>query len=289
MRKVKVIISVGLFCAMKCCAQLPDTDVWLVSGSADTLAFYDPMNISNLRGYDNQPAFSPDGKSLYYTAVRDGKQADIYRYDLNTSMETQVTNTATSEYSPTFMPDQKSFSVVMVEPDSVQRLWKFPVNGGAPSPVLPQFDSIGYHCWFYGKRAAVFLLTEPPSLQLISNDYKRPRFISDSIGRCVKYYNGMLYYTRKTKDGSNELYFFNLPGWHTESTGIIIESEDFVLFKNKIIYAKGKKIYSRDMNSGTIQTIFELGLEGQCADNISRLAINKDGNLLAFAAEYSCK
>jgi len=68
----------------------------------------------------------PDGHGVLYTSIRN-KQADIYRYDLQSGATTQVTNTAESEYSPTLMPDRKNISVVRVEADGkTQRLWKFP-------------------------------------------------------------------------------------------------------------------------------------------------------------------
>jgi Tol biopolymer transport system component len=49
-------------------------------------------------GYNNQPSFLPDGKTVLYTSFRNG-QTDIYRYDLSTGKTTQVTNTTESEYS----------------------------------------------------------------------------------------------------------------------------------------------------------------------------------------------
>src|SRR6266571_3420478 len=73
-----------------------------------------PVKITNWAGYNNQPSFLPDGKSILYTSIRE-KQADIYRYDLRAASTTQVTNTPESEYSPTMMLDGKSISVVRVE------------------------------------------------------------------------------------------------------------------------------------------------------------------------------
>src|SRR3989304_1572957 len=112
-------------------AQLPDTDIWLldIKDSAEQISFHHPVNITNRKGYDNQPVFSPNGKYILYSSQPDsGCATDIYKYDLKTKTITQFTKTQTSEYSPTFMPDGKNISVVMVEKDSVQRLWKFPLT-----------------------------------------------------------------------------------------------------------------------------------------------------------------
>ena len=40
------------------------------------------INISNSPGYDNQPSFLPDSSAVLFSSNRDGKQTDIYRYDI---------------------------------------------------------------------------------------------------------------------------------------------------------------------------------------------------------------
>src|SRR5437763_340665 len=100
------------------------------------LKFGQPKKITDFAGYNNQPFFMPDGQNILYTSIRN-KQADIYRYDIRTEATTQVTNTPESEYSPTLMPDRKDISVVRVEADGkTQRLWKFPLDEGAPTLIL---------------------------------------------------------------------------------------------------------------------------------------------------------
>src|SRR5215831_541218 len=102
----------------------PPSDIYIVDvrnehnykTGTDTLKFGDPKKITDFAGYNNQPVFMPDGKSILYTSNRT-KQTDIYRYDLETGRTTQVTNTPESEYSPTLMPDRKNISVVRVEAD----------------------------------------------------------------------------------------------------------------------------------------------------------------------------
>src|SRR5947209_1280001 len=91
----------------------PATDIFVIdltTSPGGKLKLGQPVKITNWAGYNNQPSFLPDGKSILYTSIRD-KQADIYRYDLRAASTTQVTNTPESEYSPTLMPDGKSISV----------------------------------------------------------------------------------------------------------------------------------------------------------------------------------
>ena len=52
-------------------------------------------------------AFLPDGSGLLFTSNRDGKQTDIYRYDIASARCHQVTRTPESEYSPLVTPDRQ--------------------------------------------------------------------------------------------------------------------------------------------------------------------------------------
>ena len=168
-------------------SQLPDTDIWLFDMKEDsgTFTFSNPINITNRKGYDNQPAFSPDGKYILYTSIREDKQADIYKYDIKSKQTTQFTKTLESEYSPTFMPGGKFISTVRVEKDSAQRLWKFPVAGGEPSLIMDKVDSIGYHCWTSDTTLALFILTKPFTLQMVNIKEQKAKVIATDIGRCL--------------------------------------------------------------------------------------------------------
>ena len=58
-------------------------------------AVSDLKNISSHPGYDNQPAFTSDGRSVLFTSVREDAQADIYRYDVAARTIARVTTTRT--------------------------------------------------------------------------------------------------------------------------------------------------------------------------------------------------
>lgn len=59
------------------------------------------------RAVDQQPTFSPDGKTLYFTSDRSGI-ANVYAYDLATGALAQVTNVLTGAYMPAISPDGKT-------------------------------------------------------------------------------------------------------------------------------------------------------------------------------------
>src|SRR5260370_13102819 len=126
----------------------PLSDIFIVNVKNDSanMRLGQPKRITSWVGYNNQPSFTPDGHSILFTSIRD-KQADIYRYDLRSGATTQITNTPESEFSPTSMPDGDFISVVRVEADGTQRLWKFPLAGGQPSLILENIKPVGYHLW----------------------------------------------------------------------------------------------------------------------------------------------
>ena len=164
----------------------PDTDVWLARLGPDG-AITQPINITDRKGYDNQPSFTPDGKAILFTR-RDGEQTDIYTYDFTSrsSLPTPVTNTPESEYSPTVTPDGAGISVIRVEADGSQRLWRFTRDGQSPQLVLANVKPVGYHAWGPGGTLALFVLGNPNTLQVADTRTGRATIVAQRIGdRCT--------------------------------------------------------------------------------------------------------
>lgn len=282
-----------LFFSQSLLAQMPNTDIWLVDIKAvkDSITLSNPVNITNRSGYDNQPSFSPDGKYILYTSIRDEKQSDIYKYDLATKQISQFTNTpATSEYSSTFMPDGKNISVVMVEPDSAQRLWKFPLKGGAPSLIMDKVDSIGYHCWLDHDKLALFLITNPFKLVFTSiSSGKSTTIVPDTIGRTLK--------TLATKSGYTFYYLYKKNIYSIDekgnkksfSTYSMNEGEDFCPYKkDRIISGNGPvmQVEKLSENKNSLPAVSKMAdFSGYGIKKIMRIAISPDGTKMAFVAE----
>lgn len=162
----------------------PGTDIWLARFTRDGIDT--PMNITNRPGYDNQPSFTPDGKGLLFTRS-DGKQTDIYFYDFTSrsSAATAITNTPESEYSPTVTLDGQGISVIRVEPDGTQRLWRFTREGQNPTIVLRDVKPVGYHAWAPEGALALFVLGNPNTLQVADSRSGRARVVTQRIGRSI--------------------------------------------------------------------------------------------------------
>lgn len=171
----------------------PDPDIFLASliRTGDKVAVGAPVNITARAGYDNQPSFSPDGTSIFYTSVRADRQADIYRYDLDSRRTTRVTATAPeSEYSAAVIPGTQDLAFIRVERDSTQRLWRFSLaesgrSGAMGSVLLEHVKPAGYFAFTDAQTIALFVLGSPNSLQLGSPATGRADTIVVNIGRSI--------------------------------------------------------------------------------------------------------
>src|SRR5262245_9489234 len=105
--RIALTVTLLAFLQAQTPAPPPDTEIFLATltttGAQTTIVR--PVNITNSPGYDNQPSFTPDGRSVLFTSIRGGTQTDIYRYDITPRTVTRVTETPESEYSPTVTPD----------------------------------------------------------------------------------------------------------------------------------------------------------------------------------------
>lgn len=162
----------------------PGTDIFVLplSRSGAGVGVGAAVNITPRSGYDNQPFFSPDGKSILYTSQRDG-QTDIFRYDLAAGTTVQLTRTPENEYSPTVMPDGGRFSVIR---DSLQYLWAFSLDGTpAPKPLLDSIRPVGYHTWLNADTVFVFVLGSPATLRRAELARGTASIVASDIGRAL--------------------------------------------------------------------------------------------------------
>jgi hypothetical protein len=185
----------------------PDTEIFLASLlTADgRVTVGPPINISQNPGYDNQPSFSPDGRQILFSSVRrpvlpsrsvDAPASatpltDIFRYEISSRSMFRVTSTPEGEFSPTFMPDGKYISVVRVEADGTQRLWRISDDGpkGETSVILPDAKPVGYYAWIDPRTVALYVLGErgqAATLQVADTQTRKAQVVASNIGRSLQ-------------------------------------------------------------------------------------------------------
>jgi Tol biopolymer transport system component len=287
------VIAAGLLliAASRVGAQAPSTDIFLapIKRVHDSMVVGPAKNITHRAGYDNQPSFTPDSRSILYTAVGADAQSDIWRYDIATSRTTQLTHTPESEYSATVMPGGRRMSVIRVERDSTQRLWSFSLDGTDPQILLSAQKPVGYHAWLGPSKLVTFVLGSPATLHVIDSDGGGDTIRARDIGRALQRVPGKNAFSYTHRDSARSYSIMTQP--------VIGESETVV------VKAPGDNEYHAWTPDGVLLTVSQgklLRWNGAIdstsgwlpvADistgvkNISRLAVSPDGKWLVFAAE----
>jgi dipeptidyl aminopeptidase/acylaminoacyl peptidase len=228
-----------------------------------------------------------DGRSILFTSIREGNQSDIYRYNIADGSTSRVTQTAESEYSPTVTPDGKFFSVIRVEKDSTQRLWKFPISGGEPVLVLERIKPVGYHVWIDEKNLALFILGNPNTLQVVEVGTEKAETAASSIGRSLhrRPRQNKINFVRKVSDQEWMIEEMDIKTKKISSLSKTLPaSEDFVwTAKGTMLMAKGAKLYSlnpeKDKDWKEVADFSSSGVK-----SITRLAVSPQGDRLAMVA-----
>ena len=281
----------------------PDTDIYVVEmkSAGGRVEFGRPANITNRQGYDNQPSFTPDGCAVLFSSQREGNQTDVYRYDLASAETSRLTSTAESEYSPTVTPDGKFFSVVRVESDGTQRLWKFPLAGtAAPALVMTGVKPVGYHLWLDARTLALFVLgaqNQPHTLQLAVLG-KRPGEVTElstmatNIGRSFQRVPGQrdaFTFVHKLAPDNWLIKTVDLKTHRTAVTAKTLpSSEDYArLPDGSLLMARDSKLFRLDPAAGQSdwQQIADFSSACAAACRITRLALSPSADRLAFVAQ----
>ncbi len=266
----------------------PATDIFMIdlaTTRAGNLKLGEPVKITNWAGYNNQPAFMSDGQSILYTSMRE-KQADIYRYDIGSAATIQVTHTPESEYSPTLMPDGKSISVVRVEADGTQRLWKFPLAGGVPSLILENIKPVGYHLWVNDNTLALFVLGKPNTLQLADLRSGKAEVIAENPGRILRRvpHENKFSFVHKVSDQEWLIKTFDLK---TRAIATFIKTfpgvEDYAWTPaGVLLMANGAKLFARRKSDFAWVELADFSNAG--LKNITRIAVGPKGDRIAIVA-----
>jgi dipeptidyl aminopeptidase/acylaminoacyl peptidase len=284
MSRTVLLFAFCLILALPAQAQdVPSTDIWLMrlaNGPAQPL-----VNLTDRPGYDNQPAFTPDGKALLYTAMDSTGQTDIYRIDLGAQTRMRLTHTAESEYSATPMPSG-GFSVIRVEGDGTQRLWRFADDGTTPSLLLTDIKPVGYHAWGDTSTLALFVLGDPPTLLVADRTPGRADTLAWNIGRSLHKVPGTHAgsFVQKSETDPWRIQQLDLG---TRAITTLAETqpgrEDYAwLPDGSLLMSDGTALYGWPAGAENWKLIADLS--GAGFSDITRLAISPDGAWLALVA-----
>ena len=270
-------------------AQAPrGADVWVVpmKQSGTMVTFGEPRNVTQRAGYDNQPAFTSAGDAVLYTVIGSDAQADTWKFSLPDGRPVRVTHTKESEYSPTPTPDGRTFSVIRVEADSAQRLWRFPFDGqGAPSLVLEKIKPVGYHAWVGDHTLVIFVLGRPNTLQVADDRTGTSVVVARNVGRALVKVpaRDAVTFLQQVTDSASWITDLDV---RTKTVRRLVTpppGADYHVWtpNGALLAASGSRIYIRVDDRWDVAADF--GRWG--VRNVSRLAVSPRGDWFAFVAD----
>lgn len=282
--KTYIVLFLITFSISSAAIAQQSTEVYLFDLAEKESGFelLNPINVSDNEGYDNQPSFTEDGKSLLYASTRN-EQTDILWYDIESGSKRWISDTPGGEYSPVLMSDGEHISAVRLDPDGLQLLYKYSIKDGSSEVLIPNLK-IGYYSWFLTSRIVAFVLGEPATLQEIDLAHNEIVAVDENPGRSIHYIPATKSYSYVDKSDPDDWKIMkavpNNSEWTEEITSTLPGSEDMVWLNiYTIVMGKDDKLYHFDTRSESTNwklfaDLSEFGLSG-----ITRLA--KNGNKIA--------
>ena len=294
----------GFFIAFICCCYASfsqaGSEIYLFDLKIDgaQLVISNGKNITNHKGYDNQPYFHPTRPLVYFSSFNDSGRADIKSYNFETKETKNLTTTHDREYSPTVTPDGKYLSCILQRDNGAQDLVKYPIEGGRPQ-VLVWHLKVGYHTWVRENKVFLYVLDDSVHNSLHNYDVSTnmDTVIAENIGRSLHPVPGedALSYVQKLADKKSVIKRYVLSSGVSSPILFTLPGQDFFCWtqlspnadgKKFLVSSDGSKLFFHQDYSATEfkdKTWQPLIVEGDASmlKGITRLAINADNNKLA--------
>ena len=276
----------------------PSTDIWMGTLVRDggALSVSGLARATDRDAYDNQPSFLLDGSAILHTAALDRRQTEIMRLAgsgvasgagtaAGSGASERLTRTEeASEFSALQIPGQDAFSAIH-EIRGKQYLWRYDLSGEPLGPIFATAEPVGYHAWANEHVVAMFILGDPPTLQVgdaLSGDI---RVVAERPGRSIHRIPGTeeISFVRKVSDEEWWIERLDPAAGNTERiTRTLPGREDYAWTpEGEILMGDGGRLFawSDGPDWTEIADLSELGVEG-----ITRLAVSTDGSRIAIVA-----
>ena len=245
------------------------------------------QNISNNKGYNNQPSFIAN-ETLVFAGNNEG-QTDIVEYSLNTKSKKWFNQkTDGGEYSPQKFPSNEDVAAVRLDKDGLQRLYRYSPATGKSSEIIKDLQ-VAYFAFYNDKKILATVLDgDKMNLVLIDLQSKKTDTLFYNAGRSLQKVpkTNSMSYSLVNEEGNLDLYLLDMNSYENFFvTQLPIGIQDYVWINDtQILVGSGNKLYMYD-TLGESEWTRVASLEDYGLKNITRMAISPNGKKLAIVTE----
>jgi uncharacterized Ntn-hydrolase superfamily protein len=251
-----------------------------------------PVKLTKDNGTNSQPSFSPDGRSVVFSATRDTGSSDIYRIDLATRAETRVTRTPENENSPTVTAAGEYVAVRWV-PATLFReygVWVYSADGTPVRGVLRGPDTTGYYTPL---GSGDYALTRPKSrtftVALFDDQSGAITDVDSGVpplpAQRIPGQRALSYVRIDSADGKHTLRRVDLATNRTSSIGPTVvgrTAHAWIPGHNTVLMAKGSVLYARGANETSWRVVARF--EDRDLRNANAYAVSPYGDKLVLTS-----
>lgn len=269
--------------------ELPECDIFLfeLSESENELKVSGGINITNRPGYDNQPWFTPEGKSILFSANRDPHRTDIYEYFVASGETKQVTDSPDQEYSPQVSPDNQTLSFVTDGETANQSVWTKDRGQSKIHWLLgnqSEREPVGYYSWNHKTGYILYWSRYGFSIRLVHQDRELSHYVTgDAIPTTPHIIPGSDCFSFMHQQGNGEVWIKEL-----NPETLAVRPLTAVLGNNrnygwtplgKILMCKDTQLHRWSQDTRKWEFVVDLASMG--VKDVTRVAISPNGKHLA--------
>lgn len=266
--------------------QAPANEIYLfdLNSKKNSVTITNPKNISNHKGYDNQPSFHPTLPIIYYSSVNDEGRTDIRMYNYEDGTTKDITTTPEREYSPTVTPDRDHLSCIIQRDNNAQDLGKYQIDGSTPAEVIIDNMIIGYHAWADNSHLVLFVLGTPNTLHYLQLPTKKDTILAEGVGRSLQRIpkQAAISFVHKVSETDWQIKKFDTHAMKISAIGTTLPGREDLCWlpDGKILMSDGTSLFFLKPGTGAqwqkIETTALASVKG-----ITRLAVGGNGKKLA--------
>ena len=239
------------------------------------------VNITTHRLDDDAPTFLPDSTGFFFTSNRDGRQSDVFRYDIKSKAVTQVTHTPEDEWEPSASADGGTFTVVR---GAERRLWRFSIDGSDAGPVSSHPGGVVAHASL--SPASTAAIVSPGTLQLIDTLTGAADTIESGIGQSffIRPDRSSIGFLKTVPGGDVVMREWAVATRKARETGFALEGADSVTCTpaGSLLMSRQSKVFFFEPH--TDRWIEFADLDKSKVPSITRLAVSPDAKWIAIVS-----